>query len=375
VASRLIQAKTHLSPRRFVSYYPRAVSETSGVTVALWAWASALAAAGHEVVVLHAGGTKPSPVDGLTVGVRHRSIPHFGSARRSFLPIGLERYLAPGDLLVLHEGWVLSNLMAARVARRARVDYVLIPHGAYEPGIRQELRRPRRIRELFERQLLEGALAVHVFFESEIPSITALAPRARFVVAPTGFELPADRWTGGGGYISWLGRYDPVHKGLDVLIRAVNAIPEGRRPRLRLHGPDYKGGFKSIRQLIANLELDRWVEASEAVSGPEKATFLRRADGYVHPSRWESHSIALLENLALGVPCLVSEAIHIAPGLERANAALLVAPTVDALAEGMMQLTVSEGAVGERGRAFIASQLSWKRVIGNLLDGLQSSRD
>jgi glycosyltransferase involved in cell wall biosynthesis len=155
----------------------------------------------------------------------------------------------------------------------------------------------------------------------------------------------------------------------------VSAIPEGRRPRLQLHGPDYKGGFSSVKQLIASLELDRWVEAGEAVSGPEKDTFLRRADGYVHPSRWESHSIALLENLALGVPCLVSEAIHIASGLERAHAALLVAPTVDGLADGLMQLSVSEAGVGDRGRAFIASQLSWERVLGDLIDGLQSFRD
>ena len=44
---------------RFVSYYPRAISDASGVTEALWGWAAALVDAGHEVLVLHAGGAAP----------------------------------------------------------------------------------------------------------------------------------------------------------------------------------------------------------------------------------------------------------------------------------------------------------------------------
>ena len=66
------------------------------------------------------------------------------------------------------------------------------------------------------------AAAVHVFFESEIDDVRTIAPKASFITVPTGFDVPKDEWSGGGGYLSWIGRIDPVHKGLDVLVRAID---------------------------------------------------------------------------------------------------------------------------------------------------------
>ena len=61
------------------------------------------------------------------------------------------------------------------------------------------------------KRVIEGAAAVHVFFESEISDIQTLAPGARFFVLPTGFDVPDARWRGGGGYLGWIGRIDPTH--------------------------------------------------------------------------------------------------------------------------------------------------------------------
>src|SRR5262245_1432635 len=111
---------------RFVSYYPRAISDSSGVTEALWGWAAALVDAGHEVHVLNAGGSRHSPPPAHErPSLADEAIPHRGRGRTSYRPIGLERWLRPGDVLVLHEGWVMSNVVAARAARRAGVPYVL----------------------------------------------------------------------------------------------------------------------------------------------------------------------------------------------------------------------------------------------------------
>lgn len=363
---------------RFVSYYPRAISDASGVTEALWGWAAALVDAGHEVLVLHAGGLRRSPDPRhVRPGLVDEAIPHRGRGRTTHRPIGLERKLRRDDVLVLHEGWVMSNAVAALAARRAGCPYIIIPHGVYEPGIRKMLKPPYRLREIVERTILEHAAAIHVFFESEGPIIQRLAPRIPpLVVAPIGFDVGEARWTGGGGYLAWMGRYDPTHKGLDVLVGAVALLEPDERPVVELRGPDFNGGFARTREQIERLGLGKWIHAQGPVAGDEKADFLARSNGYVMPSRWEGYGIALVENLAIGAPCLVSAVIHIAGPLATADAAILAPPTEEGLADGLRSLaTVDQAALGERGREFVRSAFAWPAVTATFLDGVERATE
>ena len=361
---------------RHVHYYPLAHFD-SGVSIALWAWARALAAHGEEVVVLHAGtwgprrpGSAFAHIGGA--GIADVAVPH--RARRHRLtvhPVDLGRYLARGDVLVLHEGWVPSNQVAGNAARRRGIPYLVMPHGVYDPQWMRYLHPPRSLRTLLERRLLEGALAVHLFHESEIPEVRAVAPAARFVVVPTGYDIPHEQWTGGGGYLSWIGRVDVTHKGLDLVVGAIASLPESQRPRFLVHGYDYKGGIARLRRLVAEHHLEHLVQIEGIVAGDAKRAFLQRAEGYIHPSRWECHSTALLENLALGVPCLVSDSIHMAAPLARAGAALLTPPIAESMGEKLLELAQRREEFARCGRSFVSEQFAWSRTIPEYLEALR----
>lgn len=351
--------------RRIVHYYPDAMGH-SGVTFALWNWARAQAAAGYDVCVLHgpdimSGGPAFVSKD-VRPGLSARCIAHGGRGRLT-RPVALDRWLSRDDLLVLHEGWVIGNLVAAAAARRARVPYIVMPHGVYDRSWTSYLKPPRWLRARLERRLLERAEAVHVFFESEMADIAALAPAARFIAVPTGFEVPAERWIGGGGYLAWLGRIDPRHKGLDLLIGAIARLPSDERPTICLRGYDYARGAHRLQTLVDAAGVSGWVRVEAAVAGDEKTRFLQKADGYLHPSRWECHSIALLENLALGVPCLVSNSIHIAATLRRADAAILASPCEADLAHALARWATDRLGVMSRGRELVARAFNWNTLI------------
>jgi glycosyltransferase involved in cell wall biosynthesis len=353
--------------RRIVHYFPGAMGN-SGVTFALWSWARAQAASGAEVCVLHAASGEPSSDVAFVskdcrAGLTRQCVPHRGRHRMTLRPVGLHRYLGRNDLLVLHTGWVPSNLIAASAAERANVPYVVMPHGVYERMWTTYLNGPRLVRDYFERRLLERAAAVHLFFDSEVADVLALAPAARCITVPTGFDVPPDHWSGGGGYLGWIGRVDPVHKGLDALVGAVSELSPPERPFIRICGYDYKGGIARLGQLIARLGLAKWIQLEGAIAGTAKATFMQRADGYLHPSRWECHSIALLENLALGVPSLVSRSIHIAPTLERSNAAVLALPREADLADALRRLPSERLGVAARARELIAGAFNWNTLM------------
>ena len=73
--------------------------------------------------------------------------------------------------------------------------------------------------------------------------------------------------------------------------------------------------------------------------------------------------MALLENLALGVPCLVSNAIHIARTLASAGAAVLTPLHETELARALVEFGNTRTAVAERGRALVSDTFNWSAVM------------
>lgn len=356
--------------RRIVHYYPRALTGDGGVTVAVNGWAEAQAEAGHQVAVLHHQGDN----DGrYSDRVELIEVPHRGGKRwrRTLRPEGLERFLGPSDLLVLHSGWWYRNFVAAASARKREVPYMVVPHGAYDPSVRAKRRLVRSLWEVRERRLLVRAWAVHLFFESEQSEVKSLAPTARTVVAPTGFELPGGAWVGGGGYLAWLGRFDVDHKGIDLLLGAIAHLPESDRPRLIMHGRSYRQDSEDVQGMAKRLGISQWVEVSGEVSGREKLDFLTHSEGFIYPSRWESYGLSLVEGMALGIPCVLSSTMHIAGLIESHGAAIVSNPSPADLAEAIRELRRRGPEMGRRGREFVGRHLTWPSVVQRLTDQLE----
>jgi glycosyltransferase involved in cell wall biosynthesis len=262
---------------------------------------------------------------------------------------------------VLHSGYVLFNLVVACGAVRRGVPYVVMPHGAYDPHIRARRRVVRSLWEVAERWVLTRAAAVNVFFSAETEHVRRLAPQAVTITAPTAFETPERGWRSSGarGYVAWLGRYDVRHKGLDRLLDAMVRTPRDARPALQLRGRDHKDSRAAVERMVRERGLVGDVEVGGPVEGAAKDRFLLEAAAYVHPARWESYGIALVENLALGVPCLTTMDINLGPELERAGAALVVEGSVDGLSRGLEAIGRGDAVhLGPRGRDFVRTRLS-----------------
>jgi glycosyltransferase involved in cell wall biosynthesis len=302
---------------RVVHYYARYLAHPSGVTDSLNHWAQASMRAGDTVRILSAP-RRGRDSNEFALRAETRQIRHLGWGRGTWIPLGLYGALRNADLLVLHEGWVLSNFVAALIARVRNVPYVVMPHGVYERQIVNNQRDVSSIRARLDRWILRRAAAVHVFYAGETQVIAEFEPRiANFIVVPNGAEpLSIEAtWRGDGDYFLWMGRFDVFHKGLDNLLGYWAKLPEPR-PNLRLVGPNFMDGRERIARLVSELGLAESVTLHGRVSGEEKDRLLAECRAYLHPSRWESCSIMLLEALSAGVPALVSSTIHAASELE-----------------------------------------------------------
>lgn len=330
------------------------------MTHSVKSWSAAMVRAGNDVVIAYDAGVEPpadSPIEWIAV-------PHSGRTRTK-VPVGLDGVLRGADLLVLHSGWAFRNVRAGTAARKAGVRYVLEPRGAYDPHIVSRNRSLKRVWWMaFERRLVQGAHAIHLFFEEERPHLEALGYRGPFIVASNGVDAPeGELWDGGsGGYVLWLGRFDPEHKGLDTLLEAVRVLPPRERPELRLHGPDWRGRKAEVRGLIDELGLGDHVTVGSAVYGAEKRRMLVRAAGFVYPSRWDACPNSVLEAISLGIPTLVTP-YPLGRHFAARGATFLADGEPKALADGLRRLLSVEAAlVGQRGAEIARTELSWDNV-------------
>jgi glycosyltransferase involved in cell wall biosynthesis len=338
-------------------------------------WMHAFAQLAVPVLIVHAKGGYSSHLVEES-GLEFFDLPHWGAARMTLIPRGLARVIREGDLVYLHEGWTLSNVVAALICRLKRIPYIIMPHGVYEPKIVDGLRL-KGARLIAERMVARNALAVHVFFPEEEIDIRHLLGAVRTFAVATGYDVPVlERKQDGPGrpYLAWLGRYDIEHKGIDRLLLALSTVPEERRPMVVMHGPDHRGDRVRTLAMVRSYGLEHSVTVAEELAPEEARRFLRDAAAFVHFARWEAFGRTIVEALAQEAPVLLASDARIAQYLGSAG----VATIFDASQPREVGRVLEEAArtpsmMRPAGRTWIEENLSWESRVAAVRAALRGS--
>ena len=139
--------------------------------------------------------------------------------------------------------------------------------------------------------------------EVEAEDVRAVARRARTAVVPNAVapRAPVERAAVEPPVLVALCRLDVRQKGLDRMAAIAAAAPALRLP---VHGDRDRNEPAAVEHLLAHLPAN--LEVHEPVHGAAKEAALAGATAYVALSRWEGISMAVLEALAGGLPCIVS---------------------------------------------------------------------
>ncbi len=259
-------------------------------------------------------------------GVQIERVPAWPANRDYyFAPQVYSRVISGGwDLIHIQSYHTLVPPLAMLAAMRARIPYVVTFHGGgHSSGLRNAVRGFQRslLRPLLARAERLVALA---HFEIEQYGRELSIPADRFTLLPNGCDLPqldSPVEKGAGTLIASVGRLER-YKGHR---RTLAAMPEilKRCPDARLWiagtGPDEP----ALRQLAQELGVQDRVEI-RAIPGSDRqamAAALSKADLFVLLSDFETHPIAVLEALSLGVPALVAHTSGLAELAERRYAA------------------------------------------------------
>jgi len=287
------------------------------------------------------------------------------------------------DVVHLHSVYTPANASLGRWLVGRRVPYVVTPNGGLAPAVlrrRWYLKVPYRI--LVERPLLNKARFVHAVADGA--AIRSFGVSAPIVSAPNGIDLaevpvgcdpgtltsrfPVAR---GKRVFLFLGRLDPVHKGLDLLLGAFNRAPLPNTV-LILVGPDWRGGRLTLDRMSRRLGLHNQVVFAGPAYGREKFELLMGADVFVHVSRWEGAPFAVLEAAASCKPCFVSPAADPCGMIARYGAGFLVPPEVGGVADGLRRAWESPPddlrAMGLRARQMVEEEFRWDKTARKILE-------
>lgn len=352
---------------------------TSGIPKSVYYTAKAQAKLGEDVAIFCVTPEPPVQPEGVVVKAYPRQSVRF--IVPDVLFTDLEAFNP--HVVHMHSCYVPEIARIYPWLRRNNIPYVSTPRGALSPYVTK--RRPYikyPYKWLLELRILNHSLFVHSV--GDRVNIEQYGVKAPIVDAHNGIDLEAlpnpfnrqflvERYPQAHGkrVFMFLGRLDPYHKGLDVLVEAW----QKSRPNnaiLVLVGPDFKDATAALKEKIESMNLDKDIIFTGPAYGDEKFHLLSSAHVFVHPSRWEGgvcHS--LLEAASCALPSIITKEADPLGMLLRYNAVTHVPLDVEALSAEITrfsQLPESElQEIGGRARHCIEEELSWQSTARILI--------
>lgn len=313
--SAALQGRLH----RVLFVTPRYAPFVGGVETHVEQVAHRMASQGLDVHVLTTDRTRELPPREKKDGVQIHRVPAWPRGRDYYFAPRLMNHIQTGawDILHLQSYHTMVAPMTMLAALRAGIPYVVTFHGG---GHSSQLRHASRgVQQLLLRPLLRKAHGLVALTEHEVSYFSRRLglPTERFTLIPNGSDLPpvepGNAPNPKAPLIISVGRLER-YKGHQRILAAMPHILEVH-PNTRLWiigaGPYENELRKKAERLGVAQQIE--IRAIAPERRQEMANTLARASVQVLLSEFETHPIAVLEGLSLGLPAVVGDS----PGLRQ----------------------------------------------------------
>ena len=279
--------------------------------------------------------------------------------------------------IILCQCPVFGGLVATMASRRYRIPLMVELHGEHFFRDRQDSLRARTFQRL-ARPALDAATTVRVLshdMEDSLSKTYGASVASKAIVIPTRVDLgvfsPAksDYASSDVLRLVTVGSYVPVKNHL-ALIAAIRELPDTRLTIVG-DGP-LRGEYQAA---IAKARLQDRITLQPSIPQRELARLLASQDVYVHYSRSEALSRAILEAMAIGLPVIATDVGFIKDVLQDGvNAMLLHPPWEHAFASCLQRLRGSESlrrSLGEAALSTIRCEYEWNAVFGKYREAIR----
>ena len=171
----------------------------------------------------------------------------------------------------------------------------------------------------------------------------------------------------------FLGRYH-VHKGVDLLIKAINELTEEEKTKTLFHifgmpGPEEK----TIRKMIKELNLESNTFVNNAIPSDEVYTYISNSDFVVIPSRIESIPVVFSNGIESDKPVIVTDVGDMGDLVRKYNVGFITIPDVESIVSSLREALKADKRLLESfkdGRRKLKDYLSMERSVDVFIKSL-----
>jgi glycosyltransferase involved in cell wall biosynthesis/peptidoglycan/xylan/chitin deacetylase (PgdA/CDA1 family) len=222
------------------------------------------------------------------------------------------------QIVHMHSVFVIKQALLGKVLNEYGIPYVITPHGGLAPQVlRRGVVKKTVYAFLRERPRFMRSSAVALVTPAEERAVRSFIPHYRNPIRwmPNPVEvdkLDPHRWHGlpkqsAERRLVYLGRFDVLVKGIDILIEIARLLPE---MNVDLYGTEDPKTREWLYELKKTLPGN--VTFHDPIFGVDKARMLSGASLYLQPSRWEGFPVSVAECLFLGVPAAIADTLDLA---------------------------------------------------------------
>lgn len=244
------------------------------------------------------------------------------------------------DVVLFHSLWLFKYIQFAKILKNRGINYGIMLHGA---GSHQNMRKgwlKKKVANFFFfNAFLKHANTIIFLSSDEYNNFALKNVISCYDIIPNGCDLPMHlkplkRKPSENLRITYLGRAQYRHKGLDLLIGALRLLAK-QSTKYRFHVSFYANNNDiDINRLKHDLStISSIASYGGSVYGNEKENVLLDTDLFILTSRYEGMPMGVLEALSYGVPCLLTPGTNMADELVDAGAGWKAELSVKSIAD------------------------------------------
>lgn len=278
------------------------------------------------------------------------------------------------DIVIFHSPFgipKMKNLISILI--NDNIPYVIVPHGCFSKAAMKKKRLKKWLAiKLFFNKALKHAAAIQYLCENEMEdSIFKLS----HIIVSNGIGIPNQipREYTTIKQLTFIGRKDLYHKGIDVLLEGCALIKDELAQndiKIVLYGPGSNEQESEINQIITANNLTDIVKSRPGVFGTEKIDVLKKTDIFLLTSRYEGQPIAVLEAMAYSLPVLITPGTGFSEEVKEHNCGKVVEFSVQDIANGILSMINDKAFLkkaSQNAYSYVSEEYCWENVTKRAL--------
>lgn len=274
------------------------------------------------------------------------------------------------DFVIFEGVYFYKYIEVSRECTRKEIPYIIIPRSSLtEAGQKSKKMKKKLGNLLFFNKFIKNAASIQYLTKRELLD-SGLNWNSDSFIIPNGIGKQLERRFVSNNHNdilkgAFIGRADIYQKGLDLMIEAISTN-KGKFINeifISLYCPSSKDKIK-LEKMIEHNELGDMIKLNESVFEAEKFKVLEESDFFIQTSRFEGHSMGLIEALSFGVPCIVTEGTNIAEELEIKNAGWHAGNNKESIANALIDLIDNRENLEKKSKAAynLSLEYSWDKI-------------